>query len=323
MRPPSGGILPTVLTPLDEDDALDVSALVAQVEYFASCGVDGLVVLGSIGEASLAPDDLRRHVVEVAVQAAGELPVLVGVTEPGTRRAAAQVEEAAKLGACAALVALPAYYALPFASVVAHYRAAAASLPTLFYNYPAATHLTLTNEEVAELVAMDGMAGAKESIFDVDAVEAHVRGVGDAERAFFAGSELAYLAFREVGVTGAVSPGAVFMPRTAVAMHRAAEAGDGEAAAKAHKGLFETLPLVADLDAKVSVVRWSMQAALRKRQVIETKADTTIARMKAGLARRGVPLGSRVLPPLPQLSDRDREAVDAAMIQVLAIEPES
>ncbi|MEQ9504220.1 MAG: dihydrodipicolinate synthase family protein [Deltaproteobacteria bacterium] len=321
MRPPAGGILPTVLTPLDDDDHLDEPALRAQLAYFERCGVDGLVVLGSIGEASLAPDDLRRRVVEVA--ASSTLPVLVGITEAGTKRAAMQVEEAARLGACAALVALPAYYALSFASVKAHYAALADVMPTFFYNYPAATHLALADEEVAELVAMDGMAGAKESVFDVDAVEAHVRGVGDLERTFFSGSELSYLALREVGVSGAVSPGAVFMPRTAVAMHRAAESGDADAAKAAAKGLFETLPLVADLEAKVSVVWWSMQAALRKRQVIETKADTTIARMKAGLARRGVPMGSRVLPPLPQLSDRDREAVDAAMTQVLAIEPES
>lgn len=324
MSPPTRGIFPTVLTPLDanhELDELDEPALRAQIAYFANAGVDGLVVLGSIGEASLATDGLRRRIVEVAVDAAGDLPVLVGVTEPGTRRAAAQVEDAARIGAAAALVALPAYYELSFASIVGHYRAVSEALPVFYYHYPAATHLELEAQQVAELVAMDGMAGAKESVFDVDEVEAHVKGVGDTPRVFFAGSELAYLAFREVGVTGAVAPGAVFMPKTAVAMHQAAEAGDLEAAKSAAKALFETLPLVADIDTKVSVLRWSMQAALKKRQPIPTKADTTIARMKAGLAKRGIPITPRVLPPLPPLDDRDVLAVDAAMEQVLAKEP--
>lgn len=317
------GILPTVLTPWDAEDRVDTQALEAQVEHFLAAGVHGLVILGSIGESPLVTDAERDLVVETTVRAArGRVPVVVGLTAHGTRVAVEQVSRLAGQGAAAALVALPQYYDLSFEAVRAHYQAVAkAGCPVLYYNYPAATRVSLSVEQLSELLCLPGMAGAKESLFDLVAIGEHITRTQAHDRAILTGSELDYLQVLALGGHGAISAGAVAMPRTVVALHDAWHRGDHEAAKKLQNQVFEALPTMAEVPGSVAAARLGLQSALKQGKVPPGSVDTPVARLKLALARRGLPIDPRVRAPLPALTPRDEAIVDAAMEKIRAIEP--
>jgi 4-hydroxy-tetrahydrodipicolinate synthase len=250
----------------------------------------------------------------------------VGITAVSTETAAEQLRQAHRLGATAALVALPTYFELPFVEVKRHYQRLVELdlLEVLYYHYPAATHLDLTPPQVGELLAIPGVVGIKETTFDMRAVEEHgslSRGRGTR---LLSGSELNYVAFMKLGGHGAISAGALVMPRTAAAMHAAYSSGDRHRARELQAQLFETLPLLKHTSAPVSIARRALQAALRAPvPLVPLGADTTVARLKAALGHRGVPIHPRVRSPQPQLDARGLEAVEKAMARIEKIEPTS
>ena len=316
---PLAGIFPTVLTPLTEAEDLDVPALEAQLAWLLSAGVHGLMLLGSIGESPFLGDGVRAELIRRTVAAAGDVPLLAGITCFGTRAALGQLEEAPRLGATAAVVALPSYFELSFADVHRHFAAlgAAGLLPVLYYHYVPATRLALRPEEVAELLHLPGIAGAKESTFDVAEVEAHVALTRGASPSLLAGSELGYPALASAGVSGAISAGAVLMPKVAVALHEAVTSGDREQVRALEGALFETLAVVRAMSGSVRAARLGLERAMEKRLPVPQKVDTTLARMKAALAARGVPIAPTVARPLPPL-DAAGEALARAAAEKMA-----
>ncbi len=320
------GIFPTVLTPWDEHDRVDVAALEAQVEHFLAAGVHGLVVLGSIGESPLVSDAERDVIVETTVRAArGRVPVVVGITAHGTTLATAQVRRVGAQGAAAALVAMPAYYDLAFDDVRRHFEVLGAlgACPILYYNYPPATRVTLTGEQLAQILLLPGVAGVKESVFDLAAIGEHAQRAREAGKdvSILTGSELDHLDVMRLGGHGAISAGAVAMPRTVVALHEAHLRGDAEAAKRLQNQVFEALPTITDLSGSVAAARLGLQSSLKSGRVPAGTVDTRVARLKLALSLRGVPIAPRVRAPLAPLSERDQAAVIAAFEKIRTIEP--
>lgn len=108
MAPAAGGTWWIAPTPFDDDGRVDAAALERAVGLVADWGVDGVTVLGVMGEVASLDDDEREVVLAaVARGAAGRIPFAVGCSastpELVRRRAAA----AAEAGAVAAMVAAP------------------------------------------------------------------------------------------------------------------------------------------------------------------------------------------------------------------------
>ena len=97
------GIIPTVLTPFDENEQVDDVALRAQIQYLIDADVHGLVVMGSLGECPYLNDDDREIMIRTCadtVGAAGRaLPIIVGIAAPSTFVAVEQMRQARRLGA--------------------------------------------------------------------------------------------------------------------------------------------------------------------------------------------------------------------------------
>jgi len=318
------GILPTVLTPYDADERIDAPALEAQVRYLLDAGVHGLVLMGSIGESPYLNDADREVVIRTTVAAtAGRVPVLVGVTAESTVVAAEQLEQARRLGATAAIVCLPQYFNLKFDDVWRHFERLSKldTLPILYYHYPAATRLTLKPSQVAELLAMPNVIGVKESSFDMLAIAERIKLTAKRDRVFLSGSELNLSQFMDLGGHGAISVGAVIMPRTAVAMYEAYQAGDKQKAQELQSQMFETMPLVKDVTAPVFLARAAFLQAIKQGLDVPVGIEPTQARLKAALAARGVPIRPIVRSPLPPLSERDKRTVEQVMQRIKQIEP--
>jgi 4-hydroxy-tetrahydrodipicolinate synthase len=110
MNTPLTGIVPPMITPMRDRDALDVPGLERLVEHLLAGGVSGVFVLGTTGEGPSLGYRLRRELVDRVCRQVGQrVPVLVGITDTAFVEALHLARFAADAGA-AALVAAPPYY---------------------------------------------------------------------------------------------------------------------------------------------------------------------------------------------------------------------
>ena len=106
-----------------------------------------------LGEASKLTDAERRQVTAGVMEAAGELPVCVGVTHPGTDGAVAFAREAEAMGAYAVMLAPPALAKPNDAAVIAHYRAVADAigLPIVVQDHPASSGVHMSVDVLVDI----------------------------------------------------------------------------------------------------------------------------------------------------------------------------
>jgi len=151
------GVHPIVPTPFLADGSLDLASVERLVDYQLSAGVQGIAILGFMGEAHKLRGAERRSVIETAVaRAAGRLTVWVGIRAFGTAGTIEQVQEAEALGADAVFVA-PIAPGTP-AALERHYRdvAAATALPIAVHDYPSEFGINIPADLIAKL-ANDGV----------------------------------------------------------------------------------------------------------------------------------------------------------------------
>ena len=147
------GVWTIVPTPFTDDGALDIASLPGLTRFVAGCGVDGMTILGVLGEAGRLGDDERRAVTAGVLDAADGLPVCIGVSHAGTDRAAAFAREAEAAGAHSVMLAPPSLGKPNDAAVLAHYRAVAEAIaiPVVVQDHPASSGVHMTVEMLATI----------------------------------------------------------------------------------------------------------------------------------------------------------------------------
>jgi 4-hydroxy-tetrahydrodipicolinate synthase len=102
------GVFMIAATPFTDQGALDLKSLERLIGFYVESRVHGITVLGMMGEAhKLTPEESRLVIQRTLQQVAGELPVVVGVSNPGLANVAALTGDAMSLGAAAVMVAPP------------------------------------------------------------------------------------------------------------------------------------------------------------------------------------------------------------------------
>jgi 4-hydroxy-tetrahydrodipicolinate synthase len=155
--PPFHGVHPIVPTPFLEDGSLDLASVDRLIDHQIAAGVDGVAILGFMGESHKLTGAERRDVISTAVaRAAGRIIVWVGVRAFGTAGTIEQVQEAESHGADAVFVA-PIAPGTP-AVLERHYRevAAATTLPVAIHDYPSEFGIVIPADLIARL-ANDGV----------------------------------------------------------------------------------------------------------------------------------------------------------------------
>jgi 4-hydroxy-tetrahydrodipicolinate synthase len=161
-----GAILTAIVTPFDDDGAVDEQAFVDLMQHLAANGSDGFVVAGTTGEAATLNDEEHLALIDLAVK---EKPdgktVVAGVGSNDTRHAVHLTERACALGPDALLSVNPYYNRPNRRGIVAHYRevANAADRPILLYNIPQRTGSDMPNDLLAELAQLDHVEGVKQA----------------------------------------------------------------------------------------------------------------------------------------------------------------
>ena len=167
------GITCPIVTPFDaETGAVDEGALESLLEHLLAGGIDGLFPCGTTGEfASLSPEE-RRRVTKLTVEHAdGEVPVLAGAAATSVAETLSAIEDAAEVGADAAVVVPPYFHTANdpagnqrFFEAVAD----ASPLPLLLYNIPACTGAEIAPETLAAVADHETFVGLKDSSGDLE-----------------------------------------------------------------------------------------------------------------------------------------------------------
>jgi 4-hydroxy-tetrahydrodipicolinate synthase len=148
------GVIPILATPFNDDESLDLESLIQLIRFNAAAGVDGVTILGLLGESNRLTDRERETVVRTAVNAAGGLPVIVGTSHTGTIATIELSRQALNCGATAVMLTASAQ-PTPSDKVVFDYFqriAAKISAPIVLQDHPAITGVHMPAELILKLV---------------------------------------------------------------------------------------------------------------------------------------------------------------------------
>jgi 4-hydroxy-tetrahydrodipicolinate synthase len=155
-NPAFKGVYPILATPFLDDETVDEAALRRMLAFMARIGVQGVTVLGVLGEANRMTDREREQVVRIAVdELGGRITVIAGISHPGTRATIELGEMASELGADALMVA-PSAEPSPNDERVAEYFSRvceALAVPVVLQDHPASTGVHMSVPLIARIAA--------------------------------------------------------------------------------------------------------------------------------------------------------------------------
>lgn len=165
------GIIPPIITPMDEEEAINEKELMSQVNRLIECGMHGIFALGTNGEGYILSVEEKERVLEAVIKAcAGRVPVYAGTGCVSTKDTIRMSKRAEELGADVLSVITPWFAAASQEELYLHYKKVAESvgLPIVLYNIPARTGNSLAPATVARLADIDNIVGVKDSSGNFD-----------------------------------------------------------------------------------------------------------------------------------------------------------
>ncbi|MCJ7422233.1 4-hydroxy-tetrahydrodipicolinate synthase [Sphingomicrobium astaxanthinifaciens] len=209
------GSIPALVTPFDEEGALDLEAFRALVDWQIDEGSHGLVPCGTTGEVATLSGSEHRQVVAACVeQARGRVPVIAGCGGYDTAAVVAAIEMVAEAGADAALCVVPYYNKPSQAGLVAHFTACAEAspIPIVVYNVPSRTVADIGVEALAEVARHERIVAIKDATGNLARVTAQRLACGE-DFIQLSGNDDMALGFNAMGGTGCISVTANVAPR--------------------------------------------------------------------------------------------------------------
>jgi 4-hydroxy-tetrahydrodipicolinate synthase len=148
------GVYNITPTPFHPDGSLDEASLHTLTRFNVDKGVDGMTILGVMGETGKVTDAERDQIIAGVLEAAnGELPICVGTTHGGTDGCVAYSKRAQALGAKAVMVAPPQLARSNEEAMRRHYLtvAAAIDIPIVVQDHPASSRVYMSVELITRL----------------------------------------------------------------------------------------------------------------------------------------------------------------------------
>jgi len=163
---PLRGVIPPLVTPLQDTDTLDQAGLQKLIEHVLSGGVSGLFLLGTTGEGPGLSKRLQREMVRLSCQLTNRrVPVLVGISNPSFTESLELAEYSAACGADAVVLAPPYYFPAGQAELLEYleHLAPLLPLPLFLYNMPAMTKIDISEETLLRAGDIANIIGFKDS----------------------------------------------------------------------------------------------------------------------------------------------------------------
>ncbi|WP_428821323.1 dihydrodipicolinate synthase family protein [Microbulbifer sp. MCCC 1A16149] len=163
------GVFPAATTQFNADETVNIPATLAHLEVMLEAGINGLVMLGTVGENCSLSQEEKAEVLSATVKHVnGRVPVLTGVSEYTTTQAKEFARAAQRAGVDGLMVLPPMSYKADATEIVTHIRgvAAATDLPVMVYNNPACYGVDVSAEAVADLAQVPNIVAVKEASDD-------------------------------------------------------------------------------------------------------------------------------------------------------------
>tara|TARA_R110002073_G_scaffold336208_1_gene530988 strand:- start:139378 stop:140292 length:915 start_codon:yes stop_codon:yes gene_type:complete len=167
------GVMPAVTTKFTEEDELDLKAFEVNINAQLEAGVHGIVLGGTLGEASTLTDNEKRVLTTTTVDIVkGKVPVLINIAEQSTKGAILAAQKAEEDGAEGLMMLPPMRYKSGDRETVTYFKAVAnsTSLPIMVYNNPIDYKIEVTLDMFEELLTCDNIEAVKESTRDISNV---------------------------------------------------------------------------------------------------------------------------------------------------------
>lgn len=240
------GVMPAVTTQFTANDELDLELFKVNIQAQLDAGVHGLVLGGTLGEASTLSDDERRILTRETVKFInGKVPVLMNIAEQTTKAAINLAKTAEEDGAEGLMMLPPMRYSASDAEVVEYFKAVAnsTSLPIMIYNNPVDYKIEVTLEMFAALLDVcPNIQAVKESTRDTTNITRIKNKFGD-RLAIMTGVDTLALESLLIGADGWVAGLVDAFPEETVAIYELQKAGRLQEALEIYRWFMPLLEL--------------------------------------------------------------------------------
>lgn len=183
------GIITPILTPMNEDESINLDELCVQIDRLIDGGVHGIFCFGTNGEGYILDEKEKIEVLEAAIDhVKGRVPVYAGSGCISTRDTIRMSKKAQELGADVLSIITPSFAVASQKELYDHYVEVAkhVDIPIVLYNIPARTGNKLLPETVAKLAKdVDVIIGAKDSSGDWENLKAYIQQTRDLDKDFY------------------------------------------------------------------------------------------------------------------------------------------
>jgi 4-hydroxy-tetrahydrodipicolinate synthase len=253
------GVFPALLTPFTNQDELDLTMFEKNLKAQVDAGVDGIILGGSLGEASILSTSEKEKLVKFAVEKLNnKLPVIINIAEGSTKEALQQAQFAKAWGASGLMILPPMRYKSDHRETVTYFTtiANATDLPIMIYNNPVDYKIEVTLDMFSELISCPNIQAVKESTRDVTNVTRLKNKFGDRIK-ILCGVDTLALEELCLGADGWVAGLVDAFPRETVAIYRLAKVGKIKEATAIYRWF---MPLL-ELDIHPKLVQYIKLAA--------------------------------------------------------------
>lgn len=209
------GSMVALVTPMDEENRINYPKVAELLEWHIESGTDGLVILGTTGEAStMTFEEEKEFVAFCNDKIAKRVPMIVGSGSNSTATAISNSQAFAELGADYLLVVTPYYNKTNNEGMIRHFESIADSVtvPIIMYNVPSRTGCNITPEVVGKLAKHPNIIGIKEASGDMSYVMNISKYINE-NFALYSGNDDVIVPLLSVGGTGVISVWANIMPK--------------------------------------------------------------------------------------------------------------
>ena len=228
------GSCPALVTPFDQNGAINYDAFGKLIDAQIEAGVDAVCVCGTTGES--ATMSIREHIaaVEFCVKRVNHrVKVIAGAGSNDTSAAVYLSQHAQDSGADALLHVTPYYNKASQTGLIRHYEYIAdrVDLPIILYNVPSRTGVSFTAETYRHLSQNPQFNGVKEASGNFSLL-AHTRFLCGDDFYIWSGNDDQVVPMMALGAKGVISVASNLIPEVMVKMTKLCLDNDFQAASK-------------------------------------------------------------------------------------------
>ncbi|WP_347156536.1 dihydrodipicolinate synthase family protein [Pontibacter chitinilyticus] len=239
------GVFPAVTTKFTDADKLDIPAFLKNIQAQLAAGVNGIILGGTLGEASTLTDEEKNVLVqETVAYVDGKVPVILNIAEQTTSKAMEVAAMARKNGVSGLMLLPPMRYKADHRETVSYFTAIAQStdLPIMIYNNPIDYRILVTLDMFEELTKLENIQAVKESTREVSNVTKMINRFGKRFK-ILSGVDTLALESLLLGADGWVAGLVCAFPAETVAIYKLMKAGRCEEAVQLNRWFFPLLEL--------------------------------------------------------------------------------